>query len=314
MALPLSAEQMITIGEAYYSDIREEMSIPRTQEIVAGPLVVPQDGEPRGVAVQRGLKELLNSPNIYPVGDNSRQVRMCVQLFDNCLARVNDRDNDWRTQREICIRYYYAIYDHIPDQRLQGHNIIGHKKHIRKSFDDQKNWIAALLICKCAYGWGMKAHEMEPLWKMGLLPHNRLVHHMFVLPMVYFLCTEMNPHDSLNYRVILKLNLNRLENNCKSKFRDYGAYSMDEALRRMSLNPATHPMEVITYMDASMCSGIEFRFLRIFSLIIPEFKWKFCQYRRKAAQLWLTDEEKNSLYRGLDSRYVVPRYGKPSYP
>ena len=98
MALPLSAEQMITIGEAYYSDIREEMSIPRTQEIVAGPLVVPQDGEPRGVAVQRGLKELLNSPNIYPVGDNSRQVRMCVQLFDNSLARVNDRDNDWRTQ------------------------------------------------------------------------------------------------------------------------------------------------------------------------------------------------------------------------
>ena len=194
MSLPPTAAQMIAVGEAYYSDTRNEMSQPRVEEIVAGPHEIPVDGERRGAAVERGLKELLHSTNIYPVGNNSRQVRICVQLFDDMPATVNNRDHSWRLQREVCICYYYAIYDHIPDQWLCGHRIVGFRKHVRQSFTDCKNWIAALLVCKCAYGWGLKATEMQPLWRMGEMPHNRLVHNMFVLPMVFFLCTEMNPH------------------------------------------------------------------------------------------------------------------------
>ena len=146
------------------------------------------------------------------------------------------------------------------------------------------------------------------------MPHNRLVHNMFVLPMVFFLCTEMNPHAALDFRKILRTDLNRLENNCKSKFRDYGGYSMTEALRRMSLDPITHPNEVLTYMDEDMCSGFEFKFLEIMCLIIPDFKWWFCQYKREASRLWLTKGEKDSLYVGFDTQHVIPRYGKPSYP
>ena len=262
---------------------------------------------------ERGLKALLAMPNFYPVGQHAREVRICITVFDYSLARVNNCEQFWRLQKEICIRYFYAIHEHIPDQSLCGHNILGHRKHVRKSFSDCKNWIACLLICKCAYGWSLKPTEMDTLWAMGELPHNRLVHNMFVRPMLFYLCTEMNPHAALCYRRILKIDLKRLENNLKSKFREYGAYSMDEALRRMKLDPNVHPNEAITFRDEAMVSGFEYKFLRILTLIVPDFKHYFNQYTRAPVRLWLTEAEKRSLFVGYGDGHVIPRYGAPSF-
>ena len=291
------------------------MSAPRVEEIVTGDHGhVPSNGVRRGSAREQGLPQLLQTPNFYPVGDNITAIRMCMQAFDYSLATVNNTSQIWRLQREVCIRYYYIVHDHIPDQNLIGHHIIGHRRHITKSFNDTKNWIAALLICKCAYGWSRQATSLDTLWAMGEIPHNRLVHNMLVKPLVHFLCTEMNPHGSLCYRKILKVDLSRLENNIKSKCRDFGAYSMNEALRRMQLDPLLHPNEIITFRDAAMCAGIEMKFLRIFSLIIPNFKWAFDQHTRAARRLWITDKEKATLYVGYGDGHVIPRYNVPNYP
>lgn len=308
-----TGQQLVWVGERYYGNMFEIMSTDRVEALITREAdALPENGIPRGHAASMGVVVLLQSPNLYPVGKNSTNIRLAITCFDRQLARVNNTERQFQFQRELFVRYYHIVHKHIEDPQLAGHDTLGVHKDVKGTFRTTKMWIVALLVSKLAYGWHVKASHMDKLWAMGELPENKLVHYMFVLPCVQLACTEMNPHNSLCYRTILNYNLKRLENNIKSKSRQFGWYSQNEAIRRINLDPAVHPNEAITYRDEQMCCGIEYQFARMFSLIIKDFKWPFNTSTKQPEKLWITPQEKARAYVGY-SADVCARYGRPSY-
>lgn len=145
--------------------------------------------------------------------------------------------------------------------------------------------------------------------KMGEYPENRLVHTHFVCPLVYYFCTEMNPHMSLDPRTMMMQDLSRCENNIKTKLRAYGSYGQEEAIRRVNL-PKGHP-EQINHRDKDMLSGIEFQFFRYYTLLIRGMSIPWDSYKRQSKNMWLLPGEQEALWVGYDDVYCFCRADKP---
>ena len=263
---------------------------------------VPEGGEARGKAILRGLGELLESPNMLPVGTGTYEVRLCITSFDRQLEQSGNR---FAGVREAFVRYYYPLAFHTADQRVVAHDILGRGKKIETTFQSHHNDVVALLIFKLSMGWDLIAHRAGRLWKMGTKQEHEMNFHLIALPLLVFACTEMNPHNQLCCKTILEKNLNRLENNLCQKITQFSTWSQEEALRRIEADE-------IDFEDRDMCSGVEFQFARMFSLIIKDFKWKFNHDTRTAELPWITAEEKRLMYVGYDN-IAVPRYGQPPY-
>ena len=304
---------MISVAQPYYHDLQNVLTEDRLQEIndatsILGPAV--KGGEPRGLARTMGLNRLLQSPNVYPVGVGSDEIRACVKVFDTRLANVNNTTQPWVLQRETCIRLYWNVHDHLQEQTLAGSDLAS-GKHVQSNFDLEKLNAACLAIVKCAYGFHRTATSLATLMKMGEYRENQLVHYMFVMPMVVFFCTEMNPHVSLDPRSILTRKLNRTENNIKTKLRNYGAWSQAEAIRRIGL-PDGHP-ESLTYRDEPLVSGIEYEFFRYYTIILKGMSLPWDQYLRSHNNLWISRAEHQLLFYGYDDHFCFTRYPRPRH-
>lgn len=312
---------MIQISEQWYGELVGELNTTRLQEIelassVGDPTVrlVPKGGEGYGKARERGLQALLRSRNVYPVGNNCCEIRCALRVFDSMDATVNNTVSNWFHQRETAIRYYWLIHDHREDLGVANHVILADKRRLDETFKANKIWAAALIIFRVAYGWHIKPKGMKRLWEMAELPSNKLVHNMLVKPLIVFFCLEMDPHNYLDPCKILTTDLSRLEGNIKQKSKAHGNWSQDEAIRRIGLGD--NDTESITFKDGPMISGIEYKFARLFSLIINGFERPWNRHKegeKRAEKCWLTDLEKRTYYLTINEM-VQARYGQPTYP
>jgi hypothetical protein len=319
----MNEHRMIEIAQNYFKEPNNEINAVRLQEIQyrnsgVNP-ATPTIGLPAGEARKHGLLFFLASKNVYPVyGDHVAEIRLSMYYFDSQLARVNNESLGWRFQRETALRYYWLVHDFIVNGDIVSHVILGKDRRMEETTKKTKVWAAALLIFRVTYGWYRTPTSnggMLALDQMALYPENQLVHNYMVLPLIHTLCMELDPHCDLCPREILLMDLRNLERNIKQKSKYHGNWSQAEALRRIYL-PVDDPRR-ITDADRFMVSGIEYKFARLFSLIITDFKrpWnkRLSGRAREDNKCWLTNWEKHTFYKSLDDTYVTARYGEPHY-
>ena len=116
-----------------------------------------------------------------------------------------------------------------------------------------KNKLVAILIARCAFGWTIGSRGLERFEKMGTFPEYRMQYYLFVLPMIHFVVTEMNPKNHLDARKIMNCNLQRAEEYMKKRINEYGIWSQELLLLRNSYAP--HHPRAITRLDQDVTRG-----------------------------------------------------------
>lgn len=312
MADPES-ERMIQCAKQYYANIEERLSEDRLQEInsITGLMApAPEGGETRGYARTVGLQRLLESPNVYPVGEGSHEIRTCVQLYDLMPARFNHNGQPVTNGylREMAIRKFWMVHDRMISDAVQD-SFLALGKHVERTNNTQLLRCACISIMRSFLGESRASKGMKSFWKLGVYVENELAFYMMVLPLVEFFCTEMNPHMALDPRSILRLDLSRLENNMKTQLRDHGAWSEALVEYRLQLHH-NHP-QALTPADEGMLSGIEFHYLRFYTLFVKGVSLPWDQRLQMHTNLTITPQEKALLYVGYDNEWLYPRWPRP---
>jgi hypothetical protein len=134
-------QRMIDIGKAYYGQLEQVLSKDRLQEIISASALMspaPEEGEVRGVARSSGrIDDLLASPNMYPVGKGSHEVRSCVQCYDLLPAMVN-HNGDAITDghlREMAIWKFWVTHDRQLCSQVEESNLAA-GKHVERTHND----------------------------------------------------------------------------------------------------------------------------------------------------------------------------------
>ena len=275
-----------------------------------------QPYETIGSAAREGLTTLLTSRNLLPYGPGSEFACSIIHCSDSLASQSNDcLNNLWMDQKRMVIRYYYRVYNLVPCTRIRFGNIVGSKSKnkVEEHYKVTKNQLVAILIVKCAYGWdfNMPSNKCVRLEEFSTWPSHKLAYYNFVIPMINFVITEMNPHCHLDARLILDTNISRVEEYVKNRCLNGGIWSHDLLEIRLQL-ARTHPMAV-NHLDRDVTKGIEFKFARLASLIIPNFKLPYNLDKRHTEKLNITKEEYRQLYRGYD-HLAIERYEEPTYP
>lgn len=305
-------ESILALSQWYYSEIEEALHEKTTEGIVARLqtiLPVGGVGEPCGQARLGGIPRLLSTDNLYPFGPQSGWMRRSVIWFDTVTTPtvINGAPRTYRYLRELLVRFYFSVHDHMPDAAIVSHRILGKNKKVEDGFATTKNWIVAILLTKSVVGWNSNDSQVNRLWEMGTHPSYRIQYYLFVLPMLVFMVTEMNPHNHLSVRRVLNFDMSRIPSHIRHKASKHSIWSQEEALNRLSRNE-------ISNRDADMCSGIEFKFARVLSLIVANFTWKYDTARLQPILPWITAAEKELIYEPLDAQHVRPMVGNPKNP
>lgn len=306
-------QKMIEVGRNYYRPIEMALSEDVLQDIVGitGLMAAPPvGGEVRGHARNIGLDRVLASPNVYPVGEGSNQVRAFCQLYDSEKANVtiNGQEVTNGMIRELAIRKFFLVHD-IQISDAVSKSVLASGKHMKRNNDNMIVACACLAITRSVFGEQRACSKLKSLVKMGQYPENQLAYYMMVLPLIVMFCTELNPHMSLDPRTILRKDMSRLEGYLKDKLKEKGAWSEARALHRLQLQP-THE-QGISGLDEHMLSGIEIRYLRWFTCFSPGWSLPWDPKLRMSDNLWISPEEKALLYVGYDDNWLFARFGRP---
>ena len=269
-----------------------------------------------GSAAKIGLNALLVSRNLLPYGPNARDARMITHCFDSLPSESNDIFTTvWLEQKQMVIRYYYHVYDKVPINNIANGLIIGaaSNNRVMAHYKTVKNQLVALLIVKCAYGWHftVPSRRQVDLKELSQWINYKGVFFKFVIPMIHFVVTEMNPHRHLSVRKILDTNLSRLEEKMRERARNNGVWSHE--LLRVRLGLHTKDPGYPNEWDNHVTKGVEYHFARLSSLIIPNYKLPYNEETQEQEKVYLTLEEYNRLYVGYDDT-AVARFGVPEYP
>ena len=173
-----------------------------------------------------------------------------------------------------------------------------------------KGRLLVIMTVRSLIGWrqglrgfprSLAAMERDPYW--------RPYYHCYVLPLIHYICTEMNFGAEMNpSELLVDVNVWRCESEIKARAK-LGIWSQDRMLDRMK-HPPTHP-EAIGSIDNHITKGVEYKFARLCSLVIPNFKVRWSIEHQDAIPLFITDDERNNLYRGYDAntpmRQPAPR-------
>lgn len=311
--LSVNTAVMIASGIAFWGRMAENFDRLTNQQINApgGVPAVAYEAWPMGLARQHGLPALLSTPNILPWGNNTTMIRRCQAHFDTLPATVNNITSNWLYQKQVAIRYYSQIMNHHGDPLVLGNMILNNngRNKIKDHFVSIKNQIAALLIARCCLGWDqMASHLPKNLYEMQLNPLEECKYYMFVLPMVYFFCTEMNPHSHLNPESILLANLNRTEEYMKKRVRDHGIWSQDLMVEWILNNL------VDGNLHQDVVKGVEYQFARLCSCIIRDYNWPYDETLKQPIKLYIRPAELADMHEGYGP-HAHARYGRPkSHP
>ncbi len=269
-----------------------------------------------GLAARIGLDALVASQNLAPYGAGCCGARLVVHCFDSSRSRSNDILNTtWLQQKQMVIRYYYRVYDRMPSPEVAYAKIIGSGSgnKVMEHYQTVKNQLVALLIVKCAYGWhfSVPSRKNVDLKDLSTWPEHKHVFYKFVIPMIQFVITEMNPDMHLCVNDILDTNLSRVEGWMKQRLRDGGVWSHDLLRLRQGL-PEGHRLAIAEW-DNHVTKGVEYNFARLASLIIPNYKLPWSAPLQAPEKVYITEEEYDLLYIGYD-HLCVARYSTPQYP
>ncbi len=308
MAFVVTDAIMLVAGQNYYGNYHERTNyilhqIYTTSEV--GHQLDPHSW-PIGAAQTHGLPALLQCTNIVPWGNGTKLIRTCILAFDARPALVNDMTRPWLFQKHMVVRYYFNIMNHVADNAIVGHDVLGKKNKVRHHFAYTKNAVAALLITKCCQGWGMMPSGLISLHAMEDHPVYQQRYYMFVLPIIQFLITEMNPHAHLDARVILEMDMPRIEEYLLKRITKHGIWSQELMLHWIQNG------QVQKTKHRHVTKGVEFQFARLLSLIIRDYKWPYNQEHRAPEKLYCLQVEIDHMYQGYDC-YTVARYGVPTY-
>ena len=201
------------------------------------------------------------------------------------------------------IRYYYIVCAHIADPILADHQT-NQRQKLQELFTHAKNCTATILIVKSLVGRNSKESSMERLHKLGDHPRYKLAHYMFVLPLVEFLCLDLNPHNSLDVASILTMNTERTMQNIRSKIKTHSIWSQECMLFRINNDPDHR-------VNGDAFRGVECEFAQMLSLIIPNITWPFDEFTRESLLPDLTGAERDTMCVGW-SQDVVSWHGGPT--
>lgn len=310
MAVVVDDATMVLAGQLFYGYYHGQFDYVLVQRLTTAGIGARFDPRAWPVGVARALPwpALLHCTNILPWGTGTKLIRDCIVSFDSRPATVNDITNNWLFQKHTVVCYYFHVMDHVADDRIANHDVLGRKNKVNHHFKYTKNSIAALLIAKCCQGWGMNPSGLMTLADMENSPTYRLRYYMFVLPMISFLVTEMNPHAHLDARTILEINMERAEEYLLKRLRNHGIWSQDLMLQWIGSGL------VSTVQHKNVTKGVEFQLARLCSLIVRDYKWPYSQEHRAPHKLFCRQQEIALMYQALpyDAR-AVPRYGVPTY-
>ena len=311
----VSEQQQISYLSDYYSDFREKWSVNYIIEVrdERGEGAKEQPFEKIGSAARAGLDTLLTSRNMLPYGKGSKAARLITHCFDSSPGDVIN--TTWLERKQLVIRYYWHVHSKIPSCRVRHGNIVGSrsKKKVEEHYRTVKNQLVAVLIVKCAYGFdfAMPTARSVRLHELSTWQDFDGVYYKFVLPMIKFVATEMNPHAHLDVRTILNTNLSRVEEKLKGRTSNGGVWSHDLLQFRLRL-PKGHPL-FVDHRDLDLTKGTEFNFARLASLIVPNYKLPYNLSTNDLEKLNITRSEYDRLYQGYDA-HAVAQYDEPTYP
>ena len=304
---------MIAVGKAYYNGIEDAITEDYLQDVVGvlGQMAAaPVGGEVYGHPRTVGLDYLLRSPNLYPTGPGSSEIKALMQYYDTQPAQftLNGQPMTNGDLRRLAIRKYWPVHDIIIDDSVAT-STLAKGKHISSSNKNQKIRCACLAITRTAFGENRQSSRLDRLVKMGRQPQNELVYYMMVLPLVMTFCLELNPHMALDPKTMLRKDMSRVENNIKTQLKAYGSWSEQLALFRINL-PVGHP-QALTGLDEDMLSGIEVRYLRWYTCFMSTVSLPWDEHERCRNNFWITPQEKQYLFVGYDARWLYARFGRP---
>lgn len=317
MATGLDDSQLINIGKDFWGSLQDVLDDVVAENITNSdglggfgriPSVVPM-GTTR---VNDGLEGLLRCPNLLPAPSlQTRAVTQAMVQFDLSPCTVQESHNNWLYQKQTVICYWFEIHDHMPDPRIVGDVNLGGKNKVLEHFKDAKNKLAAVLIARCAFGWNLHGKGVDNFRRMaGKLTYAKQ-YYLFVLPMVYFLVTEMNPGNHLNAKTILTQNLPRvMQEYIHKRIKAHGIWSQQLMLRRLAL-PLGHEWGP-QGLHKDITKGYEFHFARLASLILRDLKRPYDDENEHTdwEKLNITQEELQLLWVGYN-HVAKSRYGPP---
>ena len=310
---PQEKRQILLTCKGYYTEVNRDNNYVVLQQINTAPLPgvpPPKYGEHHGAAFQRGgIHELFRSPNSYPVGENSVKMAMILQQCDTKLSMVNNVQQPILIQKIECLGYYSEIARLRLDPILeQSATAVG--KRVSGSFKKNKNKLAALLIKKTCYGYHLVANSHKSLMAMGKDPKNEWVHYTLVLPLVVLLLQELNPDCHLDFNSIMETRIDRVENNMKRKLLQSSAWSQEYVTVALGW-PDNHPAKQDLLDDSDMMAGIEYNFLRLYTLICRDVVLPWNEDKKQYDKLWMWPDQRNRLYKSYDDVHCIRRYALP---
>lgn len=302
----LSDREMIERSEAYYGQRTDYLSFNETRELVSlGPS--PTDPRPPGTwpvgsAEKNGLVCLLLCPNRYPVHHTDEALRYKIALLQfDFTHSTTDLHQTWKYQKDLLVRYFHRIYDLVPEEVIANHEHVGgvHSK-LEERYKYLKNALASVLVNHIAYGWSSVRSKRRRLITVGKLDNNKLIHNMFVRPMVHFLVTEMNPYNELTYEAIMTSDTCKQQDHIIRVAKKEGIWSNGYVMPRAQVS-SDHP-SCLTVEDIDMCKGIPYDFARLCALVIQNFDYG------EDYKLHWTEQEQRDLYKPFDKKYCFPRF------
>ena len=307
-----------TVGARAWNNAHDEMNQLWVEDAVRDGL--PGSPHPIGFAARNRTKErrilyLVLSPNLLPYG---RRVAMrpLVAAFDKTLSTHGGVT--WGYHKRSVIRYMNEISDHYARNEIHFHEQLGRPRpnrggggtDVKRHFIHMKGRLLVILIFRSLIGWRQGLGQLPfTLAQMQRDPYWRPYYYLYVLPLMHYICTEMNDGSEMNpHELLVSVNIHRCEGEIKRRAKN-GLWSQDRMIYRIN-RPPNDPEEIRT-IDNNITKGIEYKFARLCSLVIPDFKPRWSRAHRDRVHMYLTATEWANLYRGYDlhtpMRQLPPR-------
>jgi hypothetical protein len=166
-------QNMIDVARHYYTPLEMALSEDVLQDIVGITGLMnapPVGGEVRGHARTISLQRVLASPNVYPVGEGSHQVRAFCQIYDSEKATVMINGNEVTNGmiRELAIRKFFVVHD-IQISDAVSKSTLASGKHMKRNNDNMIVACACLAITRSVFGEQRACFELAKPNEIGAI-------------------------------------------------------------------------------------------------------------------------------------------------
>ena len=257
-----------------------------------GPVTATQWPMGRALRQNDAIWHLLLCPNRYPQGNNPTVAayRAGLKIFEK-MSWPHNTSKTWKDQFDLAIRYYSHICKLKPNDNIDDNKHVGGKWSLLPIvYKTYKNNLAANIIHCLAHGWLGRRNRLFRL--NHAKKANPMVHHYFVLPLIKFFITEMDPDQDLKWGRIMTCDISQFQDSIKHKTTKYGVWSNTVIEPRALLQDGQPNSYGDT--DHDVCKGLNYDLARLCAMIVQDFS------TGPMSKNQTTDEEKRQLFEPLD--------------